>query len=107
MKIQVDGVDVAEITDHMRKVICNDIPKEIVDEDMKRRVAYFPLHKYDQCMKRLRKDWEPKIRAEGTDIPASDEVFANMVFARQDYLDRSARDALEKQKLEELQNATR
>ncbi|MDC7243658.1 MAG: hypothetical protein PQJ44_06955 [Sphaerochaetaceae bacterium] len=65
-------------------------------EDMERRVSYVLDHKFKQCFKRLRQEWEPKLKARGVlSIPLDEEAFCEMVFAQDDYKDREARDSEE------------
>ncbi|MEK7112990.1 MAG: hypothetical protein AAB875_06790, partial [Patescibacteria group bacterium] len=94
MKVTVDNQDLFTLSDFQKKVIQNDIPSEIFDADMKRRLQYILEHKYERCMERLRTEWEPKLKAAGApSIPTDDQTFAQLVFARHDYKDRSERDA--------------
>jgi len=94
MKIQVDGKDLFELTDIQKKVIQNDIPSEIFEADMKRRIFNVINHKYEQCFKRLKVEWEPKLERAGVEsIPTNKDKFAELVFKQPDYKDRSARDA--------------
>lgn len=94
MIVKCDDVVVFQLSDNQKKVICNDIPMEVLDADLKRRIKYVLEHKYDQCMKRLRAEWEPKLKANGAvSIPTDDVAFCDVVFSHSEYRDRSARDA--------------
>jgi hypothetical protein len=95
MKISVNDQEIFTLSGTQKKVIQNDIPSEIFDEDMKRRLKWVLLdEKYNRCMERLRKEWEPKLKAEGISIiPTNDDVFAEMIFARPDYKNRSQRES--------------
>ncbi len=94
MKIVVDGVDLFELTETQKKVIKNDIPSDIFEEDMKRRLHYIIAHKYEQCFKRLKEEWEPKLAKAGVEsIPTDPDAFANLVFSQPDYKDKKAKDA--------------
>lgn len=94
MKISVNDQEVFTLTETQKKVIQNDIPSEVFEEDMKRRLKWVLYdEKYMRCMERLRKEWESKLKAEGIAmLPTSDEAFAELVFARPDYKNRSQRD---------------
>jgi len=93
MKIQIDGKDLFELTETQKKVIKNDIKSEIFEEDMKRRIFYIINHKYEQCFKRLKAEWEPKLAAKGVEsIPTGKAAFAQLVFSQPEYKDRSARE---------------
>ena len=94
MKISVDGEDLFTISEIQKKVIQNDIPSSIFDEDMKRRLQYILNHKFEECFKRLKNEWEPKLKSLGVkSIPLDDVEFANLVFSRPEYQDRETRDA--------------
>jgi len=94
MKIKVDNEDVLTLNETQKKVIKNDTKEEIFDEDMKRRVAYILTHKYEECFKRLKDEWEPKLRDNGIAmIPTNPDAFAELVFSQPGYKNRSQRDA--------------
>lgn len=93
MKISVNDREIFTLTDIQKRVIQNDIPSEIFEEDMQRRLQWILVdEKYAKCMQRLRKEWEPKLKADGFKmLPTDDDAFAQMVFDHSDYKDRSAR----------------
>jgi len=93
MKISVDDKELFRLSETQKKVIKNDIHDEIFDEDMKRRLHYILTHKYERCFERLKKEWEPKLKERGVEmIPTNEEKFAELVFAQQDYQNRSMRE---------------
>ncbi len=94
MKISVDDQEIFTLTEIQKKVIQNDIPSEIFEEDMKRRLKWVLLdEKYRKCMERLRKEWEPKLKLEGVSmLPTDDDAFAQIVFSHSDYKNRSERE---------------
>lgn len=99
MKIKINEEEIFELTPVRKKVICNDIDENIVDEDLKRRVKYIVEHKYEQCMKRLKDEWEPKLKASGVkSIPLDDDELAELIFSQKDYKNRSARELEAKEK---------
>ena len=94
MKITIDGKDLFTLTEIQKKVLKNDITENIFEEDIKRRIFYVINHKYEQCFKRLKAEWETKLENEGIEsIPTNKDAFAELVFSHPDYKDRSARDA--------------
>ena len=93
MKISVDGKDLFELSETQKKVIKNDIPEEIFEEDMKRRIRYSLEHKYDRCLKRFKNEWLPRLKkAKVESIPLDDDKFAEFVFSRPEYKSRAARE---------------
>jgi len=94
MIVKVGDKVLFTLTDIQKKVLKNDIKSEIFEEDMKRRLFYIINHKYEQCYKRLKQEWEPKLAARGVQsIPTDKDAFAQLVFSQEDYKDRAARDA--------------
>lgn len=94
MKISVDGVEVFTLSDTQKKVICNDIPHPLFEEDMKRRINYIIMHKYEQCFKRLKEEWDSKLAANGVSmIPTDPEAYAQLVFKQPNYKCRATRDS--------------
>lgn len=94
MKISVDDVELYTLTDTQKNVIKYDIPSEIFDADMKARVVYYSKHKYDQCYKRLKAEWDSKLLAAGVEtIPTDPTEYAELVFSQPDYKDKSTRNA--------------
>ena len=95
MKISVNDKELFTLSEVQKKVIQNDISSDIFDEDMCRRLQYILTHKYERCFKRLKDEWEPKLKANGVaSIPLDDEQFAQLVFAQPNYQNRSQRDAV-------------
>ena len=93
MKIKVDDKEVLELNETQKKCIMNDIPLLEFTQDMERRVCYVIQHKYDQCFKRLKEEWEPKLTEKGfKSVPTDKDEFAQLVFAQQDYKDRASRE---------------
>lgn len=95
MKIQVDGKDIFELTDIQKKVIMNDIHADQFEEDMCRRLEWVLMHKYDQCFKRLKQEWDIKFEHREVSVPLKKDKYAEFVFSQPDYVDRKARDAEE------------
>ena len=94
MKIEVDGIELLTLTETQKKVIQNEIPADKFEDDMKRRLNWVLTHKYEQCFKRLKAEWEPKLAASGVKmIPTDPDAFAELVFAHKDYKSRSQRNA--------------
>ncbi len=93
MKISVDDIELYTLSATQKKVIQDDISSDIFDADMKRRLNWVLMHKHEQCMKRLKNEWEPKLKALGvTSVPTDNDAFAELVFARPEYKDRKVRD---------------
>ena len=93
MKIFVDAKEVCSLSDTQKKVLCNDLYADTINEEMCRRVNYVVMHKYEQCFKRLKREWDSKLAQNGvSQIPTDPDAYARLVFAQPNYKDRKARD---------------
>lgn len=92
MKISVDDQEVFTLSDMQKQVIMNDIHEDIFDEDMKRRLQYILMHKYDRCYQRLMAEWMPKLKDRVNSIPTDPEECAKLIFSQPDYKNRSAKE---------------
>lgn len=92
MKILVDEKLVLELSETQKKVIKNDIPSEIFQEDMERRVKHILTHKYERCLERLKNEWIPKLSQRMSSIPTNEEELAELIFSQPDYKNRSQRE---------------
>lgn len=93
MKISVDDKELFSLSETQKKVIKNDIHEDIFDEDMKRRLQYILMHKYERCMERLKKEWEGKLKERVASIPTNDDALAELIFSQPEYKSRKQRDS--------------
>ena len=93
MKISVNDQELFTLTETQKKVICNDIHADELDSDCKRRLQYILMHKYEQCFKRLKEEWDPKLKENGvTMVPTDEAAYAELVFKQPNYKDRKAKE---------------
>lgn len=93
MKISVNDQELFSLSEVQKKVIKNDILDEIFDEDMKRRLQYILMHKYERCFKRLKDEWDKKLVENGVrSVPTDPDEYAQLVFSQPNYKNRSARE---------------
>jgi hypothetical protein len=93
MKISVDDKELFTLSDVQKQVIQNDIHADEFDEDMKRRLRWVLMHKYEECFKRFKAEWDIKLAANGVKMmPIDPEEYAQLVFAQPNYKDRAARE---------------
>jgi len=92
--IKVDDQDFFEISDVTKKLLKSSIAKDCdCIEWAKERLQWVLNHKYERCMERLRKEWEPRLLKEGVkEFPVDDDAFAELVFKNPEYKNRSQRD---------------
>lgn len=95
MKILVDDKELLTLSDTQKQVIKNDISEDMFEDDMKRRLKWVLMHKYDQCFERLKAEWDKKLAANGVDMmPTDKDAYAKLVFAQPNYKDRAARESV-------------
>jgi len=96
MKISVNGQDLFELSEIQKKVVCNDIHEDIFDEDMKRRLQWVLMHKYEECFNRLKAEWDVKLAQAGAkSLPVDKDEYAQLVFSQPNYMCRKDRDLAE------------
>jgi hypothetical protein len=95
MKISINDKELFTLSDIQKQVIKNDIHEDIFDADMNRRLQWILMHKYEECFKRLKTEWDPKLAINGIEmIPTDPDAYAQLVFKQPNYQDRAARDAV-------------
>lgn len=93
MKISVNDVELYTLSDIQKQVIKNDVHEDIFEDDMKRRLEYILMHKYQQCFKRLKQEWDPKLVQAGIKmIPTDPDEYAQLVFSQSNYKSRKNRE---------------
>lgn len=92
MKISVNDEQLFALNETQKRVIQNDIASEVFDSDMKRRLEWVLMHKYERCFQRLKQEWEPKLSQRIAAIPTNPDEFAQLVFSQADYKNRSERE---------------
>lgn len=93
MKISVDDVELLILSELQKNVIKNDVHADEFDADMKQRVQYILIHKYERCFARLKAEWDKKLADNGVAmIPTDPALYAQLVFSQPNYKDRKQRD---------------
>lgn len=96
MKISVDNQEIYTLSETQKKVIKDYVHGDIFESDMRRRLHWVLNHLYQESFKKLKSQWEPKLKERGiTMVPTDDEAFAELIFSQPDYKDRSSRESLE------------
>ena len=92
MKISIDDQELFTLSDTQKRVICDCIHEDEFDADMKRRVQYILMHKYEQCYKRLKEEWDIKLQDRVDSVPTHPEKYCSLVFSQPDYKCRKQRE---------------
>lgn len=94
MKISFNDIELFTLNETKKKVIMDEISEDIFEQDMKRRLQWVLEHKYEQCFKRLKEQWDVKFAENGVEsIPVDKDAYARLVFTQGNYKNRKARDA--------------
>ena len=93
MKISVDDKELFSLSETQKKVIMNDIHEDIFQEDMKRRLYYTAIHKYERCFDRLKSEWMPILQSRVSAMPTDPEELCKLIFSQSDYKSRKLRDS--------------
>lgn len=96
MRISVDNQELFALSEVQKKVIMNDISEDVFEDDMKRRLHYILMHKYERCLERLKLEWMPKLKSRVSSVPTDDDAFASLVFSQPEYMGRMHRDRADK-----------
>jgi len=92
MKISVNNQELFTLSEAQKLVIKNDIHADIFEDDMKRRLQYILMHKYERCFARLKAEWDIKLAQNGVSmIPTDPDAYATLVFSQPNYKDKKTR----------------
>jgi len=91
MKISVDDQELFSLSETKKNVLKSEIPSDIFDADMKRRLEWVLTHKYEQCLVRLKSEWDSILKTRYEMIPSDDEAIAQLIFTQPDYKDGLAK----------------
>ena len=94
MKISIDDKELFTLTDAQKQVIMNDIHEDEFYNDMCRRIQWAIMHKYDQCFKRLKDEWDKKLAEKVKYIPTDAAEYTSLVMSQPEYKARKERESL-------------
>lgn len=89
MKISVNDQELFSLNDTQMGIFAYQIPGDILEEDLKRRLKWILTHKMDEIMKDMKAEWITKLQVNGIKmIPIDNEEFAKLVFSQPNYTPR-------------------
>jgi hypothetical protein len=95
MKVMIDNELILELSDVKKQVLKSEIHDHIFDEDMKRRIQWIIIHKYEECFRKLKDKWDPILVVNGVKmVPTDQDEYASLVFAQPNYQSRSERESI-------------
>lgn len=93
MEIKIDDKIVLTLSETQVKILKHDISEDIFDDDIARRIKFIISEKYQNSLKRIKQEWEPKLKDMGRkSIPLDEEQFCEVVFGCKDYADKKTRE---------------
>jgi hypothetical protein len=93
MKISINDQELFTLSDTQKRVLAHEIPEDILEQDLKRRIEWVLMHKYEQVFKSFKEEWDQKLKSNGVkSVPTDEEEYAQLVFSQQNYQNRVARD---------------
>lgn len=104
MKISVDDQELFTLTDTQKLVLQNNIQSDIFEDDIKRRLQWVIMHKYELCQEELVSQWKKTLAERYESIPTDADALAQLIFSQEEYKDRSSRDL---ESVAQLQDSTR
>ena len=84
------------LTDLQQTILSNDLYNDTDNAGLDLWIQNAVDGKVSSCWKRFQREWTDKLMNDETftdSIPSNKEAFVNLVLARDDYKDRTARDA--------------
>jgi hypothetical protein len=93
MKIYVDNDVVIELSDFDISVLKHQLKSEGLVDDIKRRIVWVVSEKINQCKLKILSDFKESIELDNESIPTKESDLLALIFSRDDYKDRDARDA--------------
>lgn len=98
MKILLNDLELFSLTETQKQIMQNNILSEIFEDDIKRRLEWVIMHKYEECCRELKQEWDAKLVANGVKMVPSDiQEYAQLVFSQPNYKNRSQREAENKE----------
>lgn len=91
MIIKADDREILNIDEMTKKLISDDVNRDIIDQDIIRRIKWIVQHKAEFNYQRLKKQWVPKLKNRNISIPKNPKALATVIFAQPDYKDAKTR----------------
>jgi hypothetical protein len=105
MKISMNDKELFTLNETQKKVLMDEICCHDLESDIARRIEWVVMHKYNEIFKRLKSEWEPKLKAAGIrSFPADPDEFAELVLKQKGYQNRSLRNKNSSKEKQSLDN---
>jgi hypothetical protein len=96
MNISLNNQEFFTISEIQKNVIKNDINSDNFESEIKRIIKYILTHRYEECFKKLKLEWLPKLKERVDSIPTDDDKLASLIFSQPDYMSMKRREEAEK-----------
>ena len=81
----MDGEPLFQIDASKKAVICDSIPPEELDADLKRRIQWAIDSKYQACLTRLMNRWLPILQERYESLPTRVDALVALIHSQPDY----------------------
>ena len=91
MRISVDDQVLFSLSEVQKKVIMDEIDSDEFEIEMKRRLQWVLMHKYERCFQKLKDKWLDKLSSREHYLPTDPDKLAELIFSQKDYQDKKQR----------------
>jgi len=93
MKFYLENKLIFELNGTKQRVLKHDIFEQGFEEELMRMIEWVITHNYEQTFKKLKDQWQPKLKELGVEmIPTDDDRLAELIFKHPEYKSRSQRE---------------
>ena len=86
MKIYLDETELLEINPTRLAVFCSQVNEDYIIKYLTEKLTEGFTREYTAAFNRFKKEWDEKLLAENAEtVPLSPDLYAQMIFAREDY----------------------
>jgi len=93
MEIYIDKKKVYELTPIKHQILEYDIPKELMEEEIHRRVCWAIDVKLEACWEDMKKEWMPLLEERYPSLPTNREELCKLIISQPDYQSRDHKEA--------------
>ena len=84
--VSVNGEPVLKISAHKKRVICDSIHEDMLEEDLNRRIRWVIDAKYNACLNRMVSRWLPILQSRYDTLPTNIDNLVNIIYEQPDYI---------------------
>lgn len=93
MKISVNNRELFEVSEMQKKVLCDYMCSDILENDLNRRLKWVLMHLYQEAFKQFKVRGDKILEQNNVkSVPLDKDEYTALVIAQPNYKDRKARD---------------